>query len=137
TCDSDGKIDFYVDGEGVESTLPLPNWQPDERPWLGFFMVGAYQEILGDLHNLFGDTNSLDAVFAENGELLLQNTRKGDSIEQVLNSVGYSREMMVSAYQSQLQASTMSLTEQQHFVDQYRKGLNQVTYLEPRQKAAQ
>jgi len=100
-------------------------------------MVGAYQEILGDLHNLFGDTNSLDAVFAENGELLLQNTRKGDSIEQVLNSVGYSREMMVSAYQSQLQASTMSLTEQQHFVDQYRKGLNQVTYLEPRQKAAQ
>ena len=137
TCDSDGKIDFYVDGEGVESTLPLPNWQPDERPWLGFFMVGAYQEILGDLHNLFGDTDSLDAVFAENGELLLQNTRKGDSIEQVLNSVGYSREMMVSAYQSQLRASAMSLTEQQYFVDQYRKGLSQVTYLEPRQKAAQ
>src|SRR5690606_40332358 len=57
TCDSDGRIDQYVDGEGLETTLPLPANHDGE---LGIFMVGAYQEILGDMHNLFGDTDSVD-----------------------------------------------------------------------------
>src|SRR5690606_38650144 len=61
TCDSDGRIDAYVDGQGVETTLPLPEWGEGEERLLGFFLVGAYQEILGDLHNLFGDTDSVDA----------------------------------------------------------------------------
>ncbi|MDX1343059.1 MAG: biosynthetic arginine decarboxylase [Reinekea sp.] len=135
TCDSDGKIDYYVDGEGVESTIPLPEWQRGERPWLGFFMVGAYQEILGDLHNLFGDTNSLDAVFDEDGSLVLQNAKKGDTIEQVLNYVDFPEHMLVAAYQRQLEESSMPLSERQLFLDQYRKGLKQITYLEPRQKA--
>merc|ERR1712138_126006 len=51
TCDSDGRIDSYVDGQGVETTLPLPEWANDDERWLGFFLVGAYQEILGDPHN--------------------------------------------------------------------------------------
>lgn len=135
TCDSDGKIDYYVDGEGVESTLPLPDWQADERPWLGFFMVGAYQEILGDLHNLFGDTNSLDAVFDDNGELVILNPRKGDSIKHVLSYVDFSQEMMVSAYQRQLDESAMPLSEREALLDRYKQGMKQITYLEPRQKA--
>ncbi|TCS35922.1 biosynthetic arginine decarboxylase [Reinekea marinisedimentorum] len=135
TCDSDGKIKHYVDGEGVESTLPLPNWQANERPWLGFFMVGAYQEILGDLHNLFGDTNSLDAIFDESGELMLVNARKGDSIRQVLSYVDFSQEMMVSAYQRQLEESSMPLSEKQSLLENYRDGMKHVTYLQPRQTA--
>jgi arginine decarboxylase len=135
TCDSDGKIEYYVDGEGVESTMPLPDWQANERPWLGFFMVGAYQEILGDLHNLFGDTNSLDAVFDESGELMLVNTRKGDSIRQVLSYVDFSQEMMISAYQRQLEESSMTLSEKQALLESYRAGLKQVTYLKPRHTA--
>lgn len=135
TCDSDGKIDAYVDGEGVESTLPLPDWQGGERPWLGFFMVGAYQEILGDLHNLFGDTNSLDAIFDENGQLVISNAKKGDTIRQVLSYVDYSESLMVSAYQRQLDESSMPLTERQALLEEYRAGLKNVTYLAPRQKA--
>jgi arginine decarboxylase len=135
TCDSDGKIDYYVDGEGVESTLPLPDWRGGERPWLGFFMVGAYQEILGDLHNLFGDTNSLDAVFDEDGSLVIVNAKKGDTIKQVLSYVDFSEEMLTNAYSLQLDESSMPLSERQRLLDDYRKGLKQITYLEPRQKA--
>ena len=57
-CDSDGAMEHYVDGQGIESTLPVPAFS-EEKPYLmGFFLVGAYQEILGDMHNLFGDTHS-------------------------------------------------------------------------------
>jgi len=134
TCDSDGKIEFYVDGEGVESTLPLPDWEDEERPWLGFFMVGAYQEILGDLHNLFGDTNSLDANFDENDQLVLSNLRAGDSIEGVLQSVDFSAQMLISGFETQLNRSAISLVEKQQMLERYKKGLKNITYLEPRLK---
>ena len=98
-------------------------------------MVGAYQEILGDLHNLFGDTNSLDAVFDEDGSLVLQNAKKGDTIQQVLSSVDFPESMLISDYQRQLEESNMPLSMRQQFLEQYRTGLKQITYLEPRQKA--
>jgi arginine decarboxylase len=134
TCDSDGKIDQYVDGEGVESTLPLPDWKDEERPWLGFFMTGAYQEILGDLHNLFGDTNSLDAIFDKDGQLVLSNLKEGDQIQDVLAYVDFSKEMILSGFQRQLTESSLPLSEQQVMLDQYKAGLKAVTYLEPRLK---
>ena len=68
TCDSDGTIDQYVDGQGIETTLPVPAWNPDKPYLMGFFLVGAYQEILGDMHNLFGDTHSVVVNVDENGE---------------------------------------------------------------------
>jgi arginine decarboxylase len=134
TCDSDGKIDHYVDGEGVETTLPLPDWKDEERPWLGFFMTGAYQEILGDLHNLFGDTNSLDAVFDKDGSLILLNLKQGDLIRDVLSYVDFSKETLLNGFQTQLTESSLPLVEQQKMLDQYKAGLNTVTYLEPRLK---
>ncbi|MEJ2042474.1 MAG: biosynthetic arginine decarboxylase [Reinekea sp.] len=137
TCDSDGRIDYYVDGEGVESTLPLPDWQANERPWLGFFMVGAYQEILGDLHNLFGDTNSVDALFDENDNLVLVNARKGDTIKQVLSYVDFNEDMMVNAVSRQLDESSLPLSERHALLEQYRASMKDITYLEPRQKAAE
>ena len=60
TCDSDGHIEYYVDGEGVESSLPLHALRADEPYLLGIFLIGAYQEILGDQHNLFGDTDAVN-----------------------------------------------------------------------------
>lgn len=134
TCDSDGKIEFYVDGEGVESTLPLPDWKDEERPWLGFFMVGAYQEILGDLHNLFGDTNSLDAIFDENDQLVLSNMRQGDPVEGVLQYVDFSAQMLINGFETQLNRSTLSLVEKQQMLERYKKSLKNITYLEPRLK---
>ncbi|HHW76783.1 MAG TPA: biosynthetic arginine decarboxylase, partial [Xanthomonadaceae bacterium] len=67
TCDSDGCIERYVDGEGVETTLPLPPWRADEPCLLGIFLLGAYQEILGDMHNLFGDTAAVNVELREDG----------------------------------------------------------------------
>ncbi|STQ09387.1 biosynthetic arginine decarboxylase [Enterobacter cloacae] len=56
----DGAIDHYVDGDGIATTMPMPEYDPENPPMLGFFMVGAYQEILGNMHNLFGDTEAVD-----------------------------------------------------------------------------
>ncbi len=80
TCDSDGRIDGYVDGQGVESTLPLPEWRDDEERLMGFFLVGAYQEILGDLHNLFGDTDSVDASLDADGQWHFDHLLRGDRV---------------------------------------------------------
>ncbi|SPY32253.1 biosynthetic arginine decarboxylase [Pasteurella canis] len=60
TCDSDGAIDHYIDGDGITTTMPMPHYEEDNPPLVGFFMVGAYQEILGNMHNLFGDTSTVD-----------------------------------------------------------------------------
>ena len=136
TCDSDGRIDGYVDGEGIESTLPLPQWQPNEKPWLGFFMVGAYQEILGDLHNLFGDTDSVDVYVSEQGELRLSNVRRGDSIGQVLRYVDFDAELLKAGFHKQVVAAGLSEAEQQSMMQEFENGLNQITYLEARQATA-
>jgi len=136
TCDSDGRIDGYVDGEGIETTLPLPAWQADEKPWLGFFMVGAYQEILGDLHNLFGDTDSVDVYLDGGNEVRLENQRKGDSIESVLRAVDFNPELLRSAYQRQLDASTLDNEQQGRLMHDFELGLTRITYLEARQATA-
>ena len=90
TCDSDGRINKYIDGQGVESSLPLPfTKETQANPYnIGFFMVGAYQEILGDLHNLFGDTATVDVKIHENGFDLV-NQKCGDSIAAVLKYVDF------------------------------------------------
>ncbi|PTY35671.1 arginine decarboxylase [Saccharospirillum sp. MSK14-1] len=136
TCDSDGRIDGYVDGEGIETTLPLPAWQADEKPWLGFFMVGAYQEILGDLHNLFGDTDSVDVYLDGNETVRLENQRKGDSIEAVLRSVDFNPELLRSAFQRQLEAAQLDPSQQTQLMRDFEQGLTRITYLEARQATA-
>ena len=98
-------------------------------------MVGAYQEILGDLHNLFGDTDSLDAMFDENNKLVLRNPKKGDTIKDVLGYVDFSEQMITDAYASQLDDSDLPMSERQMLMEIYRNSLKKVTYLEPRQKA--
>lgn len=69
TCDSDGAIDHYVDGDGIATTMPMPEYDPENPPMLGFFMVGAYQEILGNMHNLFGDTEAVDVFVFPDGSV--------------------------------------------------------------------
>ncbi len=89
TCDSDGRIDLYVDQQGVENTLPLHNIEKDECYLLGFFMLGAYQETLGDIHNLFGDTASANIVHGKGGEITLENISHGEHVSQLLYQVDY------------------------------------------------
>ncbi|WP_447555233.1 biosynthetic arginine decarboxylase [Vreelandella sp. EE22] len=130
TCDSDGRIDSYVDGQGVESTLPLPEWPADEERWLGFFLVGAYQEILGDLHNLFGDTDSIDAALGPDGEWVLSNPQAGDTVANVLGYVNFDAQVLKRKLFDQLVKSGFSEAEREDFAVSLMEGLEGYTYLE-------
>lgn len=94
TCDSDGRIDHYVDSDRIENTLPLHNIEPGEEYYLGFFLVGAYQETLGDIHNLFGDTATVNIMHDDDGNVCLQNVFNGEDVSQLLYSVGYDPEQI-------------------------------------------
>jgi len=130
TCDSDGRIDGYVDGQGVETTLPLPEWQEGEDKLLGFFLVGAYQEILGDLHNLFGDTDSVDAALDGTGHWTLSHSQQGDRVTDVLGYVNFDAKVLRTRLADQLAASQLSEAEQRRFLDDLSAGLEGYTYLE-------
>ena len=88
TCDSDGKIDHFIDRRGVSRTLPLHEFN-DKPYYLGAFLIGAYQEILGDLHNLFGDTNAVHVRMSKSGEAVLETIIKGDTVSEVLAYVQF------------------------------------------------
>ncbi|AVI62355.1 biosynthetic arginine decarboxylase [Halomonas sp. GFAJ-1] len=130
TCDSDGRIDSYVDGQGVESTLPLPEWKSEDERWIGFFLVGAYQEILGDLHNLFGDTDSVDAALDADGNWVTSNAQAGDSVADVLAYVNFDAKVLKRKLFAQLEAANFSPQEQAHFAASLNEGLEGYTYLE-------
>ncbi len=130
TCDSDGRIDSYVDGQGVESTLPLPEWASDDERWLGFFLVGAYQEILGDLHNLFGDTDSVDAALGDDGDWVFSNLQAGDTVADVLAYVNFDARVLKQKLTEQLITSGFSTQEQEKFAASLSEGLDGYTYLE-------
>lgn len=89
TCDSDGRVDRYVDHDGLETSMPLPALDPSQPNYLGIFLIGAYQEILGDMHNLFGDTHSLNVVAKADGGYEICNEQKGDTIETMLRYVNF------------------------------------------------
>ncbi|SDG52118.1 arginine decarboxylase [Onishia taeanensis] len=129
TCDSDGRIDSYVDGQGVEATLPLPDWQHDDEKLLGFFLVGAYQEILGDLHNLFGDTDSVDAALDANGRWVLSEAIRGDDVASVLGYVNFDAEVLRARLSHQLEASGLPEAQRRAFLDDLHAGLKSYTYL--------
>jgi len=110
TCDSDGMIDHYVDGVGVETTLPMPEFGPDETCYMGFFLVGAYQEILGDLHNLFGDTHSADVCLDAEGKPVISHITKGDTVDNLLRYVNINPDRIRHNYRRL--AADLSVDEQ-------------------------
>jgi arginine decarboxylase len=136
TCDSDGKIDRFIDRAEGKGDLELHPFT-GEPYYLGAFLVGAYQEILGDLHNLFGDTNeilvSLDPD-AGPGGYRIEEVVAGDSVTDVLRYVSYSRRDLMArvrrASEAALRARRMTLEESRHLLEMYEKGLAGYTYLE-------
>ncbi|MDH5632422.1 MAG: biosynthetic arginine decarboxylase [Gammaproteobacteria bacterium] len=130
TCDSDGRIDTYVDANGVESTLPLHEVQPDERYLLGIFLVGAYQEILGDMHNLFGDTHSAHIELNDDGSYRIDHTLHGDTVDYVLRFVHFEPEQLKASYVKQVEGSTLNNDQRKQYLDELVEGLSGYTYLE-------
>ena len=130
TCDSDGRIDRYVDGQGMETTLPLPEEDPDNPQLVGFFMTGAYQEILGDLHNLFGDTHSVDVAREPDGGYRVSDPIYGDTVAKVLRYVNFEPADLLAAYRVKFGASDLDPDLQTELLADLENGLNGYTYLE-------
>jgi arginine decarboxylase len=133
TCDSDGKIDQFIDLRDVRNTLELHPY--DGKPYyLGAFLLGAYQEILGDLHNLFGDTNAVHVSLEDNGEINLDAVIKGDTVREVLHYVQYSADELASMMRKDVEravrAGKLSVDEARQLQSFYESGLEGYTYLE-------
>jgi arginine decarboxylase len=94
TCDSDGKVDQFIDRRDVKHVLELHPYT-GEPYFIGMFLVGAYQEILGDLHNLFGDTDAVHVRLGEGGRIEIEHVVEGDTVHEVLGYVQYRREELV------------------------------------------
>jgi len=102
TCDSDGRLDQYVDAEGVDVSLPLHAPIPGEPYRLGIFLVGAYQEALGDIHNLFGDTDAVNVRLTDHGTFEFSHVRRGDTTDVMLDYVGYDLAGLREAYREKI-----------------------------------
>lgn len=130
TCDSDGCIKSYIDGQAVESTLPLPSYNSDKPYLLGIFLVGAYQEILGDMHNLFGDTDSVHVELLPEGGYRLVQPELGDTVDDVLRYVHFDTEKLLKQCHQQLSNAKLSRKQYQEFLYTLTEGLKGYTYLE-------
>ena len=129
TCDSDGCIDSYIDQDGVESTLPLHSLQPGEPYLVGIFLVGAYQEILGDMHNLFGDTNAVNVELTEDGYRLSE-PEFGDTAEELLRYVHFDTDSMLAAYREHLDRAGLPDEISDDYYARLKAGLEGYTYFE-------
>ncbi|MCA9207014.1 MAG: biosynthetic arginine decarboxylase, partial [Planctomycetales bacterium] len=138
TCDSDGKIEHFIDRRDVRRTLLLHPY--DSSPYyLGAFLLGAYQEILGDLHNLFGDTNAVHVDLNDEGEVVLQSIVKGDTVNEVLDYVEFDRGQLITrlqnAVEEAVQRGRLDHESAGRLLEFYEAGLNGYTYLEEPREA--
>ena len=133
TCDSDGKIDQFIDLRDVKSVLELHTLKPGEPYYLALFLGGAYQEIMGNLHNLFGDANAVHIQLTPSG-YHIEHVVKGDTMKEVLSYVQYDAESLVESIRRQteaaLQQNKITLSESQLLLQNYERSLSQYTYLQ-------
>ncbi len=133
TCDSDGKIANFISAQGTSSALPVHTLKAGEPYYLGVFLVGAYQEILGDMHNLFGDTNAVHiSVYKDRYEI--DQIIEGETVDEVLDYVQYNPKKLVRNLESwvtaSMKAGSITPEEGRDFISTYRSGLFGYTYLE-------
>ncbi len=129
TCDSDGKIRHYVDEQSIENSLPVHELREGEDYLLGIFMVGAYQEILGDMHNLFGDTDSVNVYLRSDGKVVHGGIETHDTIEDMLRYVHFEPDELVTRYRDKVAGARLTAAERARFVDALRLGLTRSSYL--------
>lgn len=132
TCDSDGRIDYYVDGDGVDVSMPLHSLVKGQSYRLGIFMVGAYQESLGDIHNLFGDTDAVNVRLDDADGYTLANFCHGDTADLMLEYVGYDLAALRRSYTSKLSANGIDGEEAARLQAILEDGLAGYTYLAER-----
>ncbi len=134
TCDSDGKVDQFIDLRDVKSTLELHPFKPEEPYLLGAFLIGAYQEILGDLHNLLGDSNAVHVSLNADGQIVIDDVIKGDTVNEVLKYVQYDPQVllknMLQSIERAVRANLITVAESGQLMKFYEDGLDGYTYLE-------
>jgi arginine decarboxylase len=132
TCDCDGKLDRFVLSGGESKTLPLHSLQPGEDYILGTFLMGAYQETLGDLHNLFGDTNVISVRINQDGGFDVTKEQSGDTISEVLSMLEYNPTFFYKEFRDKIELAVkqkrISVSERQQILNQFSTQLNGQTY---------
>jgi arginine decarboxylase len=133
SCDSDGKVDQFIDRRDVKKTLSLHTL--NDKPYiLGAFLLGAYQEILGDLHNLLGDTNAVHVSLDPHGDVVLETVVQGDTVREVLNYVQYNSQALLDAFRKDVEVAVreqrIGYEESGRLLKFYEEGLHGYTYLE-------
>lgn len=134
TCDSDGTLKHYLGSSSVTSTLMLPPYNRENPYAIGFFLVGAYQEILGNLHNLFGDTNSLDVKLSDDGQFELDDLVSGDTVTNVLNLAHFDTKKLIQSYEKQLINSELPRETMLSYLNELRSIFPQLTYLDGKEQ---
>jgi len=133
SCDSDGKVDQFIDRRDVKRTLRLHSFN-GEPYYMGAFLIGAYQEILGDLHNLFGDTNAVHVSTSDTGEPVLDTVVRGDTVQEVLDYVQFSASSLMELFrrdvEAAMRAGKIDHRESGEIVRFYEDGMRGYTYLE-------
>ncbi|MEN8687619.1 MAG: biosynthetic arginine decarboxylase, partial [Desulfuromonadales bacterium] len=133
TCDSDGEVNSFVGENGRSKYLPLHKVQSDEEYYIGFFMIGAYQEILGDMHNLFGDTNAVHITFNKKTKYMIDTVIQGDATWESLKYVQYQGPEILKHVRDNLEkrvaSRKVSFEETSHFIELLDKMLLSYTYL--------
>jgi len=129
TCDSDGKINQYVDEQSIETSMPVHALNEGEDYLLGVFLVGAYQEILGDMHNLFGDTDSVNIYQNADGSVYHAGIETHDTIEDMLRYVHLSPEELMTHYRDKVASAKITARERTQYLDALRLGLTRSSYL--------
>ncbi|MGD9765906.1 MAG: biosynthetic arginine decarboxylase [Candidatus Binatia bacterium] len=132
TCDSDGKIDKFIDQRDVKDVVELHPWN-GQPYYIGVFLVGAYQEILGDYHNLFGDTDAVHVRLGADGRYIVEHVVEGDAVNDVLRYVQYDRNALIERVRRTIEQAMrdgqLTLEESARLRRRYEEGLNEYTYL--------
>lgn len=132
TCDSDGAIKQYLDDDDITSTMPFPEYEPHKPPLIGVFMVGAYQEILGNMHNLFGNTEALDVTIDNEGKVTVALSDEGSTVDDMLRYVLLAPSKLLHEFSAEVISNHNKLDEktQRAFIEEFKAGLYGYTYLE-------
>jgi arginine decarboxylase len=134
TCDSDGKVERFADLRDIKHYLPAHELRPNERYCFAAFLVGAYQEILGDLHNLFGDTNAVHVDVTPEGRMVFANVLRGDTVAQVLRYVSFEKSDLMERWRHALEAAVanglITAPESAVLQRQYDEVFEDYTYLQ-------
>jgi arginine decarboxylase len=134
TCDCDGKIDKFIDLRDVKQSLLLHRLKNGDEYYLGVFLIGAYQETLGDLHNLFGDTNVVSLEISDDGEYTINQEIEGDAVEDVLQYVEYDTKALMARMKQKaenaIRSGNLSAKDRREVISAYQEGLRGYTYFE-------